>query len=52
MKLVQHGNSLQMERRNEAVWIPKSVAVWNPADNDVDGTMDVPRWFAEKEGLV
>ena len=35
------------------VWVPKSIGEWNPKSKDgVVGEMDVPTWFAEKEGLT
>lgn len=35
------------------VWVPKSIAEWEPdGDESVSGTMFVPTWFAEKEGMV
>lgn len=37
--------------KNE-VWIPKSISEWSPSSNKVDGTMEVPEWFAEREGLI
>jgi hypothetical protein len=33
-------------------WIPKSMAEWEPDKDGVSGTMSVPVWYAEKEGLV
>lgn len=35
------------------VWIPKSISTWCPeTDDSVTGFMEVPEWFAEKEGMV
>lgn len=35
------------------VWVPKSISEWYPDEEDgVTGTMTVPEWFAEKEGMV
>lgn len=37
----------------DAVYLPKSLATWNPDEEDsVTGMMELPRWLAEKEGLV
>lgn len=32
--------------------VPKSISTWTPSSNDVDGTIAIPTWWAEKEGLA
>lgn len=39
----------------EPAWLPKSIVEWHPTPREGHrylGTMVIPRWFAEKEGLV
>jgi len=33
-------------------WIPMSVSTWNPSRNKIDGTIEIARWWAEREGLT
>lgn len=33
-------------------WVPKSIGEWNPTSPDgVVGTMTLPQWFIDKEGI-
>ena len=36
---------------DKETWVPKSIGVWNPKKNSIDGTIDVPTWFADKHEL-
>ncbi len=36
---------------NKKHWIPKSIGEWNPSRDRVSGTVDLPNWFVEKEGI-
>lgn len=37
---------------DKETWIPKSIGVWSPSHDKVNGTIDIPTWLVEKEGLV
>lgn len=38
---------------DRAIWVPKSLAEWQPDHEDaVSGDMEVPEWFATKEGMI
>lgn len=34
------------------LWVPKSLSQWNPKNNQVDGTIEIAQWWAEKENLA
>lgn len=37
---------------DEKHWVPKSIGEWHPDTNEVDGEIEVPTWWAEKQGLA
>lgn len=40
---------------DSAVWLPKSLCEWSPKKRHKDdsfGTMEIPEWLADKEGLT
>ncbi len=40
------------ETSDEGVWISKSISTFEPGDEQEDPVLTLPRWLAEKEGLV
>lgn len=36
----------------DELWVPKSLGEWHEAKNKVDGEIEVPTWWAERNNLA
>jgi hypothetical protein len=43
---------LIVDSEGEEYWVPKSISEWHPDADQVSGEIEVPTWWAEKEGLA